>query len=228
MTALKILGVLLLVFLLLGFLRVGALVSFGDELRVRLRAGPFRLTILPKKEKKGRKKPEKQPKEAHPDAEKRKKQHKLPKPTLPELFDLIETALSALGATARRACLRLCVDPLEATVVFGGNDPAQVAMAYGAASSALFTLMPKAEECFHIPDPSLHLRMDYGAERTTAQGKAGFSLRVCDLFAIAFTLLPPLVKWFLRFKKAHRKDAAERKAPAPEAEEPREKNEQIA
>jgi hypothetical protein len=34
----------------------------------------------------------------------------------------------------------------------------------------------------------------------------GVSLRVCDLFAIVFTLIGPLLKWFLRFKKAHKHD----------------------
>ena len=39
MLALKIIGVILLIFLLLGFLRLGAIVSFGEELRVQLRLG---------------------------------------------------------------------------------------------------------------------------------------------------------------------------------------------
>ena len=68
--------------------------------------------------------------------------------------------------------------------------------------------MPRAEETFYIPDPSLHLRIDYDQERTTAAGALGLSLRVCDLFAIVFALLIPLAKWFLRFKRAHRHDKA--------------------
>ena len=55
MTALKIIGILLLIFLLLSLLRVGAVVDFGGELRVRLRVGPVRLTVLPRKEKKAKK-----------------------------------------------------------------------------------------------------------------------------------------------------------------------------
>ena len=52
MLALKIIGVILLIFLLLGFLRLGAIVSFGEELRVQLSVGVLKLTILPQKEKK--------------------------------------------------------------------------------------------------------------------------------------------------------------------------------
>ena len=52
MTALKVIGIILLIFILIGFLRVGALMQFGDELRVQLSVGPFRFTLLPAKEKK--------------------------------------------------------------------------------------------------------------------------------------------------------------------------------
>lgn len=51
MTALKVIGIILLIFILIGFLRVGALMQFGDELRVQLSVGPFRFTLLPAKEK---------------------------------------------------------------------------------------------------------------------------------------------------------------------------------
>lgn len=207
MTALKIIAIILLIFLLIGFLRIGALISFGDELRVRLRVGAIRLTILPgkpkkpKKEKKEKEKPTEQKKKKKP----AKKKRSMPKPSLDEIIDLAGTALSALGATARRACKRVRLDPLDATVVFAGcDDPAGAAIAYGAASSAMFTLMPKAEERFYIPDPSLHLRVDFTAESTAAYGQAGVSLRVGDLFAILFTLVIPLLKWYLRFKKAHK------------------------
>ena len=56
MTALEIIGMILLLFLLLSLLRVGAIVDFGGELRVRLRVGPVKLTVLPRKEKKAQKK----------------------------------------------------------------------------------------------------------------------------------------------------------------------------
>ena len=51
MTALKVIGIILLIFILIGFLRVGALMQFGDELREPLKVGPFSLTLLQAKEK---------------------------------------------------------------------------------------------------------------------------------------------------------------------------------
>ena len=105
MTALKVIGIILLIFILIGFLRVGALMQFGDELRVQLSVGPFRFTLLPAKEKKET--PKKKAKEKKPKSEgeeaKQKKKPSLPKPTKEELRDLITTALSALKETAKRA-----------------------------------------------------------------------------------------------------------------------------
>lgn len=39
MTVLKVIGIILLIFILIGFLRVGVLMQFGDELRVQLSVG---------------------------------------------------------------------------------------------------------------------------------------------------------------------------------------------
>ena len=125
MTVLKVIGIILLIFILIGFLRVGVLMQFGDELRVQLSVGPFRFTLLPAKEKKET--PKKKAKEKKPKSEgeevKQKKKPSLPKPTKEELRDLITTALSALKETAKRTCKRLRIDPLEILVVFGGTNP---------------------------------------------------------------------------------------------------------
>lgn len=209
MTALKVIGVILLVFLLIGFVRLGAVVTFGDGLRVRLRVGALRLTIYPRKprKKKASKPKAEQPEEAAGEKKpKAKKKRSIPRPTPEELLDLADTAFTALGATVRRACHRVRIDPLELTAVFGGWDPAQAAVLYGAANTLMYAVMPRAEETFDVPDPSLHLRLNYDQEGITARGTLGVSLRVCDLFAIAFTLVIPMARWFLRFKRAHRRD----------------------
>lgn len=208
MTALKVIGIILLIFIAIGFLRVGALIQFGDELRVLLSIGPFRFTLLPAKEtkeKSPKKAKEKKPKPEGEDA--KKKKPSLPKPTKEDLKDLITTALSALKETAKRTCKRLRIDPLEILIVFGGTDPADIAQTYGYASAAMWGVMPHLEDLFHIPDPSLHLRMDYSAEKTRAEGTVGLSLRIRDGLHISLALLIPMLKWYLRYKKAHKNDA---------------------
>ena len=64
MTALKVIGVILLIVFLIGLIRVGAAVRFGEELGLRLLIGPFRITLLPAKEKKAAQNGEKKKKKA--------------------------------------------------------------------------------------------------------------------------------------------------------------------
>lgn len=216
MTALKVIGIILLILLLIGLLRVGAEVRFGEALVVKLRVGPFRRTIVPMGEKPPKKRKEKEVPD-EPAAEKPKKKRSLPKPTLRELTDLASTAFSALGAMLRATCRRLRIDPLEVSVTFGGADPAEIAQKYGYACAAMWALMPRAETLFRIPHPSLHLRMDYQAAETRAEGSLGLSARVGQLLVIALALAVPLLKWFLRFKKAHRDDAPRSAEPPAQA-----------
>ena len=161
----------------------------------------LKVKVTPKKKAK-----EKKPKSEGEEA-KQKKKPSLPKPTKEELRDLITTALSALKETAKRTCKRLRIDPLEILIVFGGTDPADIAQTYGYASAAMWGVMPHLEDLFHIPDPSLHLRMDYSSEKTHAEGAVGLSLRIRDGLHIALALLIPMLKWYLRYKKAHKNDA---------------------
>ena len=224
MTALKVIGIILLIVFLIGLIRVGAAVRFGEELGLRLLIGPFRITLLPAKEKKaaqnGEKKKKKAAETGKTEQSGKKNSRSLSKLTREECRDLITTALSALKETARRTCRRLRIDPLEILIVFGGEDPADIAQSYGYASAAMWSVMPQLEDLFHIPDPLLHLRMDYSAKETRAEGSVGLSLRVWDMLIIAFALMRPMLKWYRRFRRAHKNDqTAEANAKATENRE---------
>ena len=226
MTALKVIGIILLIMLLIASVRVRALARFGEKTELTLFVGPFRMTLLPEKEKKpapdGRKKAADEKKTE----ETGKKRRKLPKLTRAEKKDLIRVAFAALRETARHACKRLCINPFEILVVFGGEDPADIAQHYGYANALMWGVMPQLEDLFRIPDPSLHLRMDYSAEKTRAEGSVGCSLRIRDGLRILIALLWPLLKWYLRYKKAHKNDAPAEK-PTESAQPNHEHNEKM-
>lgn len=188
-----VLIIILLVLLLL--LRVGVSVQFGREQRVELRVGPVKKALFPKaKEERG-----KPPKKGGAKPKKAKL-----KPTMQEGIDLIRAALTALRSALK--CLKRSVrfKPLELSVLFGGDDPADVAKVYGYANAAVWSIMPLAEETFDIPNPSIHLEADFQKARIEVEGEVGVLLRVGDILLIALVLLVPLVKWYLRFQKAHR------------------------
>lgn len=216
MVALWILGILLALILLVLFLRVGVRIAFGDELRVTAVAGPLRLQIVPrpqrkpKKEKKPKEKSEKKPQEA---PKEKKKLGLTPgdiRSALPYLWQSLKGAL-------RKTRQRLRVDPLRLSLVLGGEpDPAASAETYGWISAAVWTFMPRLEELMRIPDPYIHLDVDYSAAETKAEGEVGLSFQIRDLFAIGFAFGIPVLKCLLRWKKEKKLREEAQKAENPE------------
>ena len=103
------------------------------------------------------------------------------------------------------------IDPMRLSLTFGGEDPAKTSEMYGWAGTAVWTLMPQMEQLMKIPDPSIHLDVDFQAVSTKAEGEVGISFQIRDFFAIAFAAAKPVLKWFLAFKKAKRLREAEQK-----------------
>ena len=201
MTAFLVIGIVLLILLFLASVRVGVIFHFGDQTTLKLRIGPARLTILPKTKSKSKK--EKQTETADATPKKSAAEKKKNKLTAGEIYDLVTAVISGLKAMARRAGKHLHVDPLELSAVIGGSDPAEVAQRFGAASAAVWSLMPQAEEIIHIPDPAIHLDMDYNAPQTVVSGTVGLSFRVGNMIEFIVAVAIPLLRWYRTYRKAH-------------------------
>ncbi|MBE6989466.1 MAG: DUF2953 domain-containing protein [Ruminococcaceae bacterium] len=216
MVALWILGILLLLILVILLIRVGVYISFGEELWIRAKAGPVTIQILPrpdkpKKPKKEKIKKEKKGKTKEPIPEKEKKGLGL---TFEDIRSAVPALFESLKKGLRKTRRRLRIQPMTVSVTFGGDDPSKVAEMYGWASTGMWTLMPQIERLTRMPDPRIHLDVDYGSLRNRAEGDVGISLQIRDALAIGFAFGIPLVKWFLVFQKAKK---ARDKASAPES-----------
>lgn len=219
MVALWILGILLALIVTALFLRVGVRIAFGQELRVTAVAGPLRLQIVPKPQKKSKKekkpkKPKEKPEEKPQEAPKEKKKLGLTpgdiRSALPYLWQSLQRGL---GKTRQR----LRIDPMQVSVILGGEeDPAASAETYGWLSAAVWTFMPRLEELMRIPDPYIHLDVDYSAAETRAEGEVGLSFQIRDLFAIGFAFGIPVLKCLLRWKKEKKLREEAQKAENPE------------
>ena len=191
-----ILGVIAALIVVILCLRVGVTASFGEELRVTARIGPVTMQIIPP--------PEKKPKKAKPEkaAKDEKKPKEKKKPDIHLTFE--EGAL-------RRAGKRIRIDPMRLSFVFADEDPVNTAQWYGWANTAMWTVMPRLEEWIHIPDPHIHMEMDFTAAETKVSGTVGASYRIGDLLAIGFAAAGPVLKFgipFLRKQKAIKKAEA--------------------
>ena len=197
MTALWIVGILLLIFLAVQLSRVGVEAAFGSQTRVVLRLGLIRLQILPKKEKAPpkREKPEKKKKGSG----KPKKEPWKPAPSavlksLPELWRILK---KGLAMTFRR----IRISPMKISAVIGGNDPADTALLYGRLSAAMYAVLPVLQELVRMPDPQIHLEPELQGGETKISGEVGASFLIWDLTVMGFACGIPLIKWFLQLRK---------------------------
>ena len=218
LAALWILGILAVLILLLLLLRVGVHVRFGDELYVTAMAGPVRLQLVPKPEKK---EPEKPKKEKQPAEEKQKKLELTPG----DIRSALPTVWESLKRGLRKTRQRLRIDPMRLSVCFGGDDPAQTAETYGWANAAMWTVMPELEKLINMPDPHVHLETDFNAPDTRVSGEVGLSFRIGDLLAIGFAFAGPALRWFMAFRK---EKAAREKAATKEKKTPQDTKDQAS
>ena len=175
MTFLKVLLIILLVFWLISLIRLGVRVKYGEAgLYVTALAGPLNIQILPMKPKK-RKKPkkEKKPKREKPVKEKRPKPDGQPG-TLSRLMKLLPVVGQACGALKRK----IRIDDLELELIWGGSDPAAIALGYGQANAALGMLWPIFDNNFKVKRSNFQIGMDYARSQPAVELQAAATMTV--------------------------------------------------
>ena len=160
MTFLRVLLVIVLVFWLISLIRIGGRVRYGEAgLFVFVLAGPLKIQVLPGKPKEEKPKKKKKPKKE------KKPKGKKPKPegqpgTLSRLMQLLPVVGQVCGTLKRK----IRIDDLKVELIWGGSDPAAVALGYGQANAALGMLWPLIDNNFKVKRQSFQIGMDY--ERT--------------------------------------------------------------
>lgn len=201
-----ILGVLALLVVLLCRMRAGVLVALGEAVRVDVKVGWFRFQVVPGREKPSKKRGPKKGKAPSDSGGGEKKKSLFPKPSLADIRDAVRTLAPPLKKALGRTRRGIRVDPLCLSLVLGGQrDPASAAKLYGEINAAVWTGMPWLERLLDIPDPRIHTEVDFDAERTSAEGTAGVSVRIGTALAVGFGILLPALRWLLRYMRKHRK-----------------------
>ena len=190
---------ILVVLWLLSCIRLGVYAAFGEKMQVDVLAGPVKVRVFPSESKK-----EKKTKPKAPSAEKKTAPAAKQKPKF-SLAD-IKSAADMLIPPVKRALERtrrsIRVKPLDLSVTVGGEeDPASAAELYGYIHMGVWTGMPVLEQLLVIPDPHIHVGIDFQTPSTKVEGEVGVTIRLGTVIAVAFGIGIPAVKWFLQFKK---------------------------
>ena len=180
MTALWIiLGVIAFIVILM-LLRAGVRVEIDESgTTVDVKYGPFRFRIIPAK--KGKKKKEK----------KKEKEEKKPKKgaSAGRVLEIVRLASDALGRLRRK----LTIDRLELSVVYGSEDAAGTAVAYGAASAVMGTIVPLIENSFKLKKRDFSLTPVFDRKTLEILLRAQISAALGSLVWIGLVMLVKLM-----------------------------------
>ena len=181
MTFLKVLLIVLLVLWLISLIRLGARVKYGEAgLYVTALAGPLNIQILPMKPKKRTKpKKEKKPKKKKPAKEKKPKADGKPG-TLSRLMKLLPIIGQACGSLKRK----IRIDDLELELIWGGSDPASIALGYGQANAALGMLWPIFDNNFKVKRSNFEISMDYGRSQPAVELQAAVTMTIGQIMVL--------------------------------------------
>ena len=194
-TALWILLIIALLLTAFNLLRVGVDAEYdGEGLFLRLKAGPVKITILPKKDKP--EKPKKKKKEKQPKTEKSKESPL----TLPTLLKLVRPALEALGSFRRK----LSVDLLRLHARVGTSDPYNTAMTFAYLQSAVYGLHPLVERALNVKERDVWLTPDFTSDSIAAEGRLIGTIRIGQIVWIALVLGWKALLVILRQRKKKR------------------------
>ena len=204
-----ILGGLAVLIVLLCLTRVGALVVLKDgSATVDVKISVLRIRVYPKKEN-----PEKEKKEKKNPEGKEKKS--FPKPALEEIKDAVSTLWPPLKKAIGRIRRGIRISPMDVSLTLGGlDDPAKTSELYGYLHSGMWSVMPVLEEGLDIPDPHIHIGIDFNTEKTAVEGNLEITARIGTLLAAGLCVGIPALRWFLKYRKNVKKQTPATQAAA--------------
>ncbi len=187
------------VLIAIGFVPQGAFLRYDqDGLKIKLVAGVLRFTIYPLPERKT-KKPKKEKKKQPP------KQQAAPKPQqeekkggrLQDFYPFLQLGLRFMKELRRK----LCINHLVLRLTLAGDDPCDLAVAYGRTWAALGSLIPVLERFFNIRKRTVDVQCDFSGEDILLETQAELTLRIYQLVQMTAVYGYLVIKEFLQMKK---------------------------
>ena len=200
--------------LLLAVLPLGVRVRYNaDGILVKVIAGPVKITLLPRPNKKKKNKEKKEPKKKTADAAQtdedlpkppqppKAKKEKTPKEekggSLMDFLPLVKIAIDFLGDFRRK--LRL--DDLYLRLILSGDDPCDLAVNYGRAWAGFGNLLPQLEKWFVIKKRDVEVECDFEATETLVIARLDLTITLGRLLAAAVKFAVRALIEYLKIKK---------------------------
>ena len=210
MTALYIIGGILLFIVLLCLIPVGIRINYGDGFRIRVSVGPVKIQILPDKKKirisdYSEKKLEKQKRKANKKAEKKKKKKKATssKPaekkdsvlvarlkSIDTAPDMIAQLYDMLVVIVDRFAKRLHIKIFRLDALIGSDNAAKTAKLYGGACSLAGCIASFLNQHTELKQKkrSINISPDFLSDKTVAEADVSVYVRIGGVFTYIFEI----------------------------------------
>ncbi|MFQ7854329.1 MAG: DUF2953 domain-containing protein [Flavonifractor plautii] len=195
MKAILILGAVLLALgALLRLVRLGALAEYSAAgLRLKLKVGPLRLMLYPRKPKQPRRK-------AGKSSRREKKREERPQPELgggPLALVKRFLPLIAEAAGRFRRKLRMMCSSLKLP---RRRRPAAAALCFGGVNAFIGMIWPLVEQNFNVKERRLRTRVDFDAERPSVYLYAAATLTAGQALALGLRLTTRFLAEFSKYR----------------------------
>lgn len=196
MKALVILGVIVLALVLLSFVRLGALVEYGEHgLSVRVKTGPFKLTVYPRKPKKNETDTSKPPKKKQSAAQQKRSSAPKGGP-----LAMVKKFLPLIAEAAGRFKRKIRIDVFHLDFTAAASDPAKAAMAFGGANAVIGMLWPLIEQNFQVKERRLRTAVDFNATAPSVSIFAQATLTLGQAITLGLRLTIRFLKLFMEYR----------------------------
>ena len=214
MTALIIIGSVLLFLAFLLFLGIKLTIAYDGNVSLWISVLFVKIKLIPKKEKRGpksmsrskaekikqklekkrRKKLEKKKDKAEKKTQGRGKKEKK---SLSEILDIIDLSKKLLSAIVKKLFKHLCIHAMRIKLKIAMEDAAKTAIAYGAVTQAINLLFPILEDLKGFKTPqrnNIDVQADFLSEESEIDICFAFKIRVWQVLHIGIATLIALIK----------------------------------
>ncbi len=179
-------AVLLALGALLRLVRLGALAEYSAAgLRLKLKVGPLRLMLYPRKPKRPRRK-------AGKSSQREKKREERPQPE--------KRFLPLIAEAAGRFRRKLRIDVFQLEVTAAAPDPAAAALCFGGVNAFIGMIWPLVEQNFNVKERRLRTRVDFDAERPSVYLYAAATLTAGQALALGLRLTTRFLAEFSKYR----------------------------
>ena len=200
MTFWIVLAGVLLVFWLLGRIRLGVAVAYSEAgFFLSVKIGPARIQILPANTLKK----EKQPKKPKVVADQSAAADDVVKPkrNVKDTVSNVLRYLPLVGEAAGQLKRKIRIDRVELHIIWGVSDPADAATGYGAGNVAMGILWPAVEHNFKVKEYDLSVDVDFERTKPEFKGDARVTITIGQCFSLALALGIKTLKIYLGIRR---------------------------